>query len=175
MQNLTAECGLCRNSPVIYPAILPYVLISLPANGWVLWLMISSPVKMFFCSDNVKSVGMTASCLLLVFIVNSFCCLSVLRALKQPSPGEGERERSNLIKKRAFNLVLIFQVTTFVGFVPPVTMVLLVGKIDMETLCIWQPLAYSMMIWLGLIYPLLYLRRAGKHLVPKKLRMCKLF
>ncbi|XP_037619977.1 erythroblast NAD(P)(+)--arginine ADP-ribosyltransferase-like [Sebastes umbrosus] len=48
--------------------------------------------------------------------------LNFLRALKQPSPGEGERERSNLIKKRAFNLVLIFQVTTFVGFVPSVTM-----------------------------------------------------
>eukprot|EP00064_Thunnus_orientalis_P015415 superscaffoldBa00002854_g15467 len=53
--------------------------------------------------------------------------------LKQPSPGEGEKEGSNMIKKRAFNIVLIFQVTAFIGYVPLITTDLLNGKIDMET------------------------------------------
>ncbi len=273
MQNLTAreknltdfECGLCLRTPVFRPGMLSYVLISLPANGRVLWLMISSPVfwtdrmevfefhlvltellfgflgppliiitfysstavadavikfiniiftarmqfqssvcmerylavvhpvlylrykplryrmsfcsviwlqtilfaiiQMLFCTEKLASLAMYTTSFFSVFIINSFCCLSVLRALKQPSPGEGEREGSNLIKKRAFNIVLIFQLTTFVGYVPLVIMFFLVKEIDWDVLCILQPLAYCVMVWLGAIYPLLYLRRAGKHQV----------
>ena len=102
-------------------------------------------------------------------MVNSFCCLSLLRALKQASPGEGERQGSNLVKKRAFDIVLIFQLTTLVGLVPLGTMFFKVREMEWHTRCIWQPLAYAVMVWLGAIYPLLYLQRAGKPLVKKDL------
>ncbi|KAJ4919685.1 hypothetical protein JOQ06_026333, partial [Pogonophryne albipinna] len=57
--------------------------------------------------------------------VNCNAVRNVLRALKQPSPGEGERQGSNLVKKRAFNIVLVFQLTTLVGLGPLVTMFIL--------------------------------------------------
>lgn len=264
MQNLTAgeenltDCVFCLESPIYIPAILPYTLIFLPANGWVLWLMISSPVfwtdrmdvsefhlvltellfgfmeilivitssdvklaltklisvifsvkiqfqsnvcveryfavvhpvlylrykplryrmsfccivwletiplglvEMLMCSVSPVPVGINVTLFVSVFIVSSFCCLSILRALKQPSPGEGEREGSNLIKKRAFNIVLIFVVILFFGYLPLITMVPLAGKIEKEILCIAQPLAYCVTIWFGAFHPIHYILRTKK-------------
>lgn len=271
MQNLTREenhtddCTLCENSPVFLPALLPYTMISLPPNCWVMWLIISSPViwtdrmevfefhliitellvgflelpmlsmsfhsnsamlqnimikfisilftprilfqssicverylavvhpvlylrykplryrmtfscviwletivtaiaQMLLCNGDPRSVAIYTITFASVFIINAYCCISVLRALKQPSPGEGERDVSNEVKKRAFSIVLIILVTTFFSYVPVVIMFLLVGRIDQDIVCLGHPLAFCLMIWLGAIYPLLYLRRAGKHL-----------
>lgn len=262
MQNLTA---VCEYSPLYAPAILSYILISVPTNGLVLWLMISSPLfwtdrmdlfefhlvlseilfglleilviitfvyfnpdvvnrmltlaktiiitrnefQSFVCVERYLAVihpvlylrykplryRMSFSCVIWLqtilitvlqihlfcdnqigqsiytvtffynFVINTFCCLSVLRALKQPSPGEGEREGSNLIKKRAFNIVLIFQVITFLGFVPLIIVFFLIENMDYDMLCIWQPLAYCNMLWFGMVYPIFYLRRVRKRLV----------
>lgn len=262
MQNLTV---LCEQSPLYVPAIGFYILISVPTNGWVLWLMISSPLfwtdrmdvfefhlvlseilfgfleipliitffyfdpdminkmltftktiiiirnefqsfvcmerylavihpvlylrykllryrmsfccviwlqailitalQMHFCCENEITKSICIVTFVYNFVVNSFCCLSVLRALKQPSPGEGEREGSNLIKKRAFNIVLMFQVITFLGYVPLITVFFLFGNTDQDMLCIWQPLTYCNMLCFGVIYPIFYLRRARKCLV----------
>lgn len=270
MQNLTAiessQCILCENFVVFVAAFVPYNLISVPINGWVFWLMISSPlfwtdrmevfefqlvlaeilivfleipliaffflnnnmvhmvikfaesviiarnvfqsfvcverylavvrpvqylsykslryrmsfcclvwlyiiavtgVQMHLCSESPIAVSLHMMSFVYNFATNTFCCLSVLRALKQPSPGEREKERSNLIKKRAFNIVLIFQVTTFLGYIPLITVLVLKSNIDASDnlLCIWQSLTYCMMVWFGVIHPILYLRRAGKQLV----------
>lgn len=268
MQNLTAiessQCIFCESSLVFVAAFVPYILISVPINGWVLWLMISSPffwtdrmevfqfqlvlaeiliaflempmiaffflntnrvsivikfaesviiarnefqsfvcverylavvrpvqylrykplryrmsfcclvwlqiivivgVQMHLCSESEISVSLHMMSFVYNFATNTFCCLSVLRALKQPSPGQREKERSSLIKKRAFNIVLIFQVTTFLGYIPLITVLVLKSSIDRNMLCILQPLTYCMMVWFGAIHPILYLRRARKQLV----------
>ncbi|XP_064781920.1 P2Y purinoceptor 6-like [Oncorhynchus masou masou] len=49
-----------------------------------------------------------------------FCCLSVLRALKQSGPGEGERERegTNNMKMRAFKIIFIIMVSMMADYFP---------------------------------------------------------
>ncbi|KAG8014442.1 hypothetical protein GBF38_002801 [Nibea albiflora] len=132
----------------------------------VIWLdtIVTAIYQMLLCDSDPRLVALQIITFATVLIINAFCCISVLRALKQPSPGEGERGVSNEVKKRAFSIVLSILVTTFFMYVPLVTMLLLVGKIDLDVLCLAQPLAFCLMIWLGAIYPLLYLHRARKHL-----------
>lgn len=273
MQNLTAtessQRFLCENSYLFSATLLPYNLISVPINGWVLWLMVSSPffwtdrmevsefhlvltdiiasflaiplniavfffsanillemnklansviiarneiqsfvcierylavihpvqylrykplryrmsfccavwlqiiavagVQLYFFSESPVTVTLNIMSFVYNLTVNTFCCLSVLRALKRPSPGEREKERDNLIKKRAFNIVLIFQVTTFLSYIPLIAVLILNERIDPGLICIWQPLTYSIMIWFGAVHPTLYLRRARKQLALKDL------
>lgn len=267
VQNLTTTesnvsdslCTLCVESSIYVPAILLYILLSLPTNGFVLWLMISSPLfgtermevlelhlviteimivfveililsanfisnvnhnmmnlmirfaetiiiarnqfqtcvcierylavshpvlylrfkplryRMSFCCviwlqvifltvlkmDLCSSFSISIHIIYFMydFSISSLCCLSALRVLKQPSPGEGEKEGSIVIEKRAFNIVLLFQVTTFLSYVPLITVFLLHDKIDSIQLCIWYPLTYCLMIWFGAIYPVFYLRK----------------
>lgn len=275
MQNLTAiesnlshsQCVQNMDSSIFGPVIFTYIMISLPTNGWVLSLMVSSPlfwtdrmdlfafqlvstellfaflelailIASFHSSPTTLNIMITIAegivvarnncqmsicvecflavvhpvlylkykplryrmsffcliwlqCALVIviqmhmnmqklalftiyvttfvysFVINSFCCLSVLRALKQPSPGEGERVESSLIKKRAFNIVLIFQVITILSYVPQISVFVLSEKMNHGILCTFQALSYCMMLWLGLIYPVRYLCKAGKHLVIK--------
>lgn len=270
MQRLTAtksnvtdsQCGFCWDYIIFNATATPYILVSLPVNGWILWQMVSSPLfwtdrmkvhefhlviaellvgllevvsNMMFlfgnsnneliiviladimfisrnefqsliCIDRylavvhpvlylrfkamryrmsfsgvvwIKNIGLTViqlySCgkhfvtiTLHVlsfgwnFIINSFCCLRVLRALKHSSPGEGEKEESNTIKKRAFKIVLLFQVTTFLSNIPLISVFLFHSKMDDNMLCVWQPLGYCMMMWFGAVYPIVYLRKARK-------------
>lgn len=275
MQNLTAiesnlsdsQCIQNMDSSIFGPTIFTYVMFSLPTNGWVLWLMVSSPLfwtdrmdlfafqlvsaellfvflqfsamiafihpnptalkilitiaegmlvarnncqmsicvecflavvhpvlylkykplryrMSFFCliwlqtvliiviQIHMKTQKLTLFTISVItfvysFVVNSFCCLSVLRALIRPSPGEGEKVESSLIKKRAFNIVLTFQVITILSYVPQISVFVLSKKLNHSILCIFQALSYCLMVWLGIIYPSIYLCKAGKHLVIK--------
>lgn len=275
MQNLTAiesnlshpQCVQNMDSSIYGPSIVTYVLISLPTNGWVLSLMVSSPlfwtdrmdlfafhlvstellfafvellimIAFLFSSPTILKImvqiaegivlarnnfqmSICVECFLAVvhpvmyvkykplryrirfccliwlqsllitviqihltapkltlfsiyvstfvysFVVNSFCCLSVLRTLKQPSPGEGEKVESSIIKKRAFNIVLIFQVITILSYVPQICVYVLSEEINHGILCVFQALSYCMMVWLGVIYPVVYLCKAEKHMVIK--------
>ncbi|XP_056587667.1 chemokine XC receptor 1-like [Triplophysa dalaica] len=61
----------------------------------------------------------------LVFLsIQLFCCLAVLRALKQSGPGERgrEREEENHMKKRAFNIIFITSVNFIVIYLPFATL-----------------------------------------------------
>lgn len=127
---------------------------------WLVTILAGVP-QIIFCDNDLESLVICRIYFFLVFFLNLFCCSSLLRALKQPSPGGGERQGSNLIKKMAFTIVLILQVTAFVGYLPLATVYCMVQEMDRDTLCILQPLAYSVMFWLGIIHPLLYLRRAA--------------
>lgn len=138
----------------------------------VMWLQSILPVlsEIYLC--NRITMGIYTTCVVFIVIINSFCSISVLKALKQPSPGEGERERSNLVKRRAFNIVLIFQMTTIVGYVPLITVFYLAGKLDRNTLCIWQPyLCFNDLAW-WFLCSLLSPQSWETH---KKLFICKLF
>lgn len=275
MNNLTSKesnqsalpCLLCEDSLIFLPAIMYYILICGPANVWVLWLMISSPlfgtdrtnifefhltitelllalvetlvlafmygeddmirvmvtlaeviimirnefqsficmeqyvavvhpvlylryrpqryrmglccvvwvelilllvVQMFLCSISAK-VAVYFVYLLYNFSFNTFCCVSVLWALKSPSPGEREKKASSITKRRAFNIVLIFQLVMFFGYVPMITALSLVHRISYGMLCVYTPVAYCVTLWFGVIYPVLYLRRERKRLVIKDL------
>ncbi|XP_051537040.1 uncharacterized protein LOC127430950 [Myxocyprinus asiaticus] len=57
---------------------------------------------------------------LLFFSIQLFCCLAVLRALKQSGPGERGREREdeNHMKRKAFYFILITTVNVVIIYVP---------------------------------------------------------
>lgn len=275
MNNLTSTesnqsallCLLCGDSPVFPPAIMYFVSICGPANVWVLWLMISSPlfgtdrmnifefhltvnelllavveilvlafmygednmiqvmvtlaevmvmirnefqsficmeqyvavvhpvlylryrplryrmglccvvwaelilllpVQMFSCSISAK-VALYLHSFVYKFSFNTFCCVSVLRALKHPTPGVREKEASNVTKRRAFNIVLILQLVMFLSYMPMITMLLLFHRISYDMLCVYKPVTYCVMLWFGVIYPILYLHRERKRLAIKDL------
>ncbi|XP_067280748.1 chemokine XC receptor 1-like [Pseudorasbora parva] len=60
---------------------------------------------------------------LLFLSIQLFCCVAVLRALKQSGPGERGRERGeeNHMKRRAFHLILITTVTMSIIYMPFIT------------------------------------------------------
>ncbi|XP_067280761.1 hydroxycarboxylic acid receptor 2-like [Pseudorasbora parva] len=98
---------------------------------------------------------------LLFFLIQLFCLVAVLRALKQSGPGERGRERKeeNHTKRRAFHLILIttmnmaiiYMPFTFSGFFYVLTL-------NMDYL----PVGIICFILGGFVQPVLYLHRAGK-------------
>nr|XP_055035558.1 chemokine XC receptor 1-like [Misgurnus anguillicaudatus] len=57
---------------------------------------------------------------LLFLSIQLFCCVAVLRALKQSGPGERgrEKEEENHTKRRAFYIILITTVSMFITYTP---------------------------------------------------------
>ena len=105
-----------------------------------------------------------------VFSINSFFCFSILWALFRPGPGdgkqrgggEGEKEGMNLIKKRAFTTVLIIEVAVVFAYLPDAVSMLLFMNMSLKTFCIFNCLFYFFNVVMGLVLPVLHLRRAGK-------------
>lgn len=101
---------------------------------------------------------------LLFLSVMLFCCLSVLRALKCPGPGEKDtgKKKSNTVKKRAFKLIVLIMISMTINFC------LYVAAIPLQ--CCLKYLEFTNAITIcttlglitGFIQPLLYLHRAGK-------------
>ncbi|XDV38351.1 hypothetical protein PO909_007790, partial [Leuciscus waleckii] len=100
----------------------------------------------------------------LVFLsIQLFCCVAVLRALKQSGPGERGREREveNHMKRRAFHVILINTVTMstiympfiFAGFSFILTQEFIADLFSFSLLCF---------ILAGFGQPVLYLHRTGK-------------
>ncbi|XP_056301822.1 C-C chemokine receptor type 8-like [Danio aesculapii] len=100
--------------------------------------------------------------LTLIISIQLFCLVAVLKALKQSGPGERKREKEeNLMKRRAFHLILITTVNMIVLYFPfAVTSVsiILTGK---STPTVWIT-GLSCFLLAGFVQPFLYLRRAGK-------------
>lgn len=107
----------------------------------------------------------------LSFLVSSlavvcFCCVSVLRALRRPSPGEavGDRERVDQMKRRAFNTVATIMAalwlclggTLLCNFVSSSQMLGSEDKCAVLSASAWFSLPSSSVL------PVLYLHRAEK-------------
>lgn len=106
------------------------------------------------------------SCIFAVTLCwNTFLGVAVLWVLSRPSPG---RAASNLAKRRAFNIVLIYQLVIYLSYTPMMVVLVLLDVLDHDLMCVFQPLAYCLMLWLGVVSPLLYLRRAAKHFFLKR-------
>ncbi|XP_056587648.1 C-C chemokine receptor type 8-like [Triplophysa dalaica] len=120
------QCLICveRYLAVIHPVTflkykpLRYRLICCT----VVWLI--SFGSCLFCMFILGAVNMKTyrGIILLQFFIflsiQLFCCLTVLRALKQSGPGERERGDENHMKRRAFHLILISIVNMAIVYVP---------------------------------------------------------
>ncbi len=100
---------------------------------------------------------------LLLLAINLFCCLAVLRALKQSGPGERRRERNekNHVKRRAFHLILITTVTLLITYVPSL-FVALQHILPIQRIPELDSLSSTCFMLPGFVQPLIYIHRFGK-------------
>ncbi|XP_051532916.1 C-C chemokine receptor 1-like protein 1 [Myxocyprinus asiaticus] len=99
----------------------------------------------------------------LFLCINLFCCLAVLRALKQSGPGERGRERveENQIKRRAFYLILINVVTLVITYVPSL-IIALQYILSLQIAQELDSISHICFVLAGFVQPILYIHRVGK-------------
>ena len=133
----------------------------------VVWLLLLGLgfIDTFMDASDTKGIPYLAVSLYVVlFSVNLFCCFSVLRALRKPGPGEGEREkgRSSDPKMKAFKVILVITVSTIICYLPFVIIIILKSYITMWVFHISYTISSVIAIITGFVHPFLYLHRAGK-------------
>lgn len=97
----------------------------------------------------------------ILFSVKLLCSLMILRALRNPGPGEGmiDRERANQMKMKAFKIITVIMASTVVNYI---SLLLLVPLQSIEEFDLIIAICISVSILTGLTQPFLYLHRAGK-------------
>ncbi|KAJ8017220.1 hypothetical protein DPEC_G00015540 [Dallia pectoralis] len=161
------QCCICveRYLAVVHPVIfLKYkpLRYRLACCGAV-WLLVllGNLISMFLSQTLISDFFFLIEYLILTCVM-LFCCLAVLRALKQTGPGEGDREGNKNAKMKAFRIISIISVTMFVSYCPILVIMPLSVVLDRV---VWQ-LSYcscfSVNVIGGFVQPLLYLHRAGK-------------
>ncbi|XP_073791884.1 chemokine XC receptor 1-like [Danio rerio] len=100
--------------------------------------------------------------LILIFCIQLFCLVAVLKALKQSGPGERKREgEENRMKRRAFYLILITTLTLTVMYLPS-TVVGLITVVTNQSVPAFIYISFVCFAFAGFVQPVLYLHRAGK-------------
>ncbi|ROJ30589.1 Chemokine XC receptor 1 [Anabarilius grahami] len=134
------------------------------------WIMIL--VSCVFASFTVFKFQMylfVCYCLsqaLLTFCIMLFCCLAVLRALKQSGPGEKRREEENNMKRRAFKIIVMIIMAMLLIYASYLFTGLSYALTDELILTLWC-IGQICFLLGGLVQPLLYLHRNGN------LSLCK--
>ncbi|XP_036790484.1 G-protein coupled receptor 4-like [Oncorhynchus mykiss] len=95
-------------------------------------------------------------------LLMSFCCLSVLWALKRPGPGDGDREGTNSIKMKAFKIILILLVYVVIPHLQVALMALTRSCIPYVEFVLGMSICFCICVISGFVQPLLYLHRVGK-------------
>lgn len=166
------QCCVCveRYLAVVHPVVfLKYKLLryKMLCSGLV-WLTVLAS-----CSSNIFLtyeiyLYFYLIMVLVLFSVKVFCCLAVLRALIQPGPAQGNRERkgTNHVKRKAFRVILFILVAMIVHYLPSLVEVIL--SIHFKT-ATWNIHVYSakmisfyFILISGFVHPFLYLHRVGK-------------
>ncbi len=98
---------------------------------------------------------------LLFLSIQFFCCVAVLRALKQSGPGERKREEENRMKRRAFYIILITTVNMIVSYVPFIISGLFF-ILSQEYISEFFTVGLFCFILAGFVQPVLYLHRTAK-------------
>lgn len=128
--------------------------------GSSLFCMVPLKLSLLICLFNY---AILVQDLILMFVV-SFCCLSVVRALKQPGLGDGdrERERTNSMKMRAYKIIWIILVAMMVNYLPEMVIMTLHNVLDEAVRRFSFCISDSITMIFGIVQPLLYLHRVGK-------------
>jgi len=103
------------------------------------------------------------------FFIQLFCCVAVLRALKQSGPGERARQRKeeNHMKRRAFYLILITTVSMAIIYVPYIIIGFVTILKHQVINAVWS-FGLICYVLAGFVQPVLYLHRAGKFFLSSK-------
>ena len=172
-QNLSRplfQCCICveRYLAVVHPVIfLRYKLLRYKIMCCsVVWF-----ITLGFCVAFIYFVQITKvlykvmdGCYTVVFSLMLFCCVSVLRALKRPGPGDGRRRRAegNDAKTRAFNIIVITTVISVVNYLPYGLLLPYYETLNRYLFYTLLQIVLSISILNGLLNPFLYLKRAAK-------------
>lgn len=164
------QCCMCveRYVAVVHPiTYLKYKPLRYKAGGLgVVWLIAGT---LSLSGQMIGNLFLLMSILVTIVCVELFCSLSILTVLKRSGPGdaheskEGERERSNLVKKRAFIIVSLLHVKLLVNYTPFIVISSIQDLISNKQLMgDLVTLAITFCFFGGFFQPLLYLHRAGK-------------
>ena len=164
------QCCICveRYLAVVHPVIfLRYKLLRYKIMCCsVVWF-----ITLGFCVAFIYFVQITKvlykvmdGCYTVVFPLMLFCCVSVLRALKRPGPGDGRRRRAggNDAKTRAFNIIVITTVISVVNYLPYGLLLPYYETLNRYLFYTLLQIVLSISILNGLLNPFLYLKRAAK-------------
>lgn len=128
--------------------------------GLMKWYLPNFPTIPFFAFLSV--------CILIIF----FCCLSVLRALTRPGPGQVDDPRGQVdeSKRRAFYMILAITVTLQLRVVGLLVSFGLKNSIaiDLERFCLLLGSGIFLIVPSSLVLPLLFLHRDRKLLCCRK-------
>ncbi|XP_051532918.1 G-protein coupled receptor 4-like [Myxocyprinus asiaticus] len=100
---------------------------------------------------------------ILFFSIQLFCLLAVLRALKQPRPGERGREEENNMKRRAFYIILITTVSMIITYVPHTITGVLVVVTQQSIQVLWS-ISFICYMLGSFIQTVLYLQHQTRKL-----------
>lgn len=98
----------------------------------------------------------------IVFFLDSFCCLSVLKALVRPGPSERDNGEMNAAKKRAFKIITMNLTTFLVQVVPVVISFSLLSILPPDSFHLGVAIAMSINIAGGFVHPIYVLHKYGK-------------
>ena len=125
---------------------------------WIVIILFSACYA--FINSSLSLLRVFLVLYLVVLLVHLFCCLSVLRALKRPGPGEGERGSD--IKRRAFKIILLILIAMLVMYLPFIMTLLVQDVLCVGCFYFALNICVSITTVCGGIQPLLYLYRVGK-------------
>ncbi len=97
---------------------------------------------------------------LLFLSIQLFCCVAVLRALKQSGPGDKKKEQ-NRMKRRAFYMISITTASMVIIYGPYLIIGFITIMIKQLMDSLWF-IGFTCYILAGFVHPVLYLHHAGK-------------
>ena len=164
------QCCICleRYLAVVHPVVfLRYKLLryKMVCSGvvWVLVIGVSLLSLKFLDFVYIHSIYICSN-ILILFSVNVFCCLAVLRVLKSPAPGDGDREKkaTNNIKMRAFRIILMMLLLMGINYIPIIITVPFVKFFTFEMYNNLCNTAFFIIVITAIAQPMIYIHRAGK-------------
>lgn len=162
------QCLICveRYLAVVHPIV--YLRYKVPKHKMLCTALVGAVVVVFAAEQARQTPRFLefefAILFVILLIIDVFCSLSVLCALKRPSPGESERanNRMNKMKRSAFKTITVILIITVADHAI-VTVMGLAGDFSQDDwICILDIINTFVFTLCGLVQPLLYLQKMGK-------------
>lgn len=127
--------------------------------SWLIVFILSIINAMFDFSR--EAMIMMAALYLYSMLLMTFCCLSVLRALRRRGPGEGQKDshKGNMIKRRAFKIILINLIHSTLSQMSLAVVALLSAAIPSSRLSVVVSMNLWTFVFTGFVPALLYLKK----------------
>lgn len=158
---ICVECYIGVLHPLIFLKLKPMKYrIAISAVGWI--IIITS--CLIGTTGVIKYYNFLLPQFLFFFLVKLYSCLMVLKALMRPGPGDDVKQRNgvNLDKIKAFRMILFLLVSASLTYGPLFVSLVLYHILDLEKFLLSWSISLAFGIMLGIIYPVLHLKRIGK-------------